>query len=116
MRELGGGDFMLTTEYTRMVYDGYVPDAAGRGDPRAFAAKADPAGLPAVFIAAAELDPIRDDSLTFAGTLKGACHPHQLEVYPGVLHAFFGYSGVVDEAKRCIGDLAAFLGRTVGRP
>jgi acetyl esterase len=114
MKELGGGDFMLTTEYTQMVYDGYVPNAADRADPRVFAAKADPTGLPPIFIAAAELDPIRDDSLTFAATLKAAKHFFVLEVYPGVLHAFFGYSGVVDEAKRCVNDVATFLGRALG--
>jgi acetyl esterase len=97
-----------------MVYDGYVPNAADRSDPRAFAAKADPTGLPPIFIAAAELDPIRDDSLTFATTLKAAKHFFVLEVYPGVLHAFFGYSGVVDEAKRCVNDVSTFLGRALG--
>ncbi len=115
MKELGGGDFMLTTEYTQMVYDGYVPDVADRSDPRAFAAKADPTGLPPIFIAAAELDPIRDDSLTFAATLKAAKHFFVLEVYPGVLHAFFGYSGVVDEAKRLVNDASTFLGRALGQ-
>jgi acetyl esterase len=114
MKELGGGDFMLTTEYTKMVYDGYVPNEADRFDPRAFAAKVDPTGLPPIFLAAAELDPIRDDSLTFAATLKAAKHFFVLEVYPGMLHAFFGYSGVVDEAKRCVNDAATFLGRALG--
>jgi acetyl esterase len=113
MTELGGGDFMLTTEYTQMVYDGYVPDAGDRSDPRAFAAKADPTGLPPIFIAAAELDPIRDDSLTFATTLKEAKHFFVLEVYPGVMHAFFGHSPVIDEAKRLINDTATFLGRAL---
>ena len=47
-----------------------------------------------------KLDPIRDDSLTFATTLKAAKHFFVLEVYPGVMHAFFGYSPVIDEAKR----------------
>jgi acetyl esterase len=115
MKELGGGDFMLTTEYTQMVFDGYVPDAADRSDPRAFAAKVDPTDLPPIFIAAAELDPIRDDSLAFAATLKAAKHFFVLEVYPGMLHAFFGYSGVVDEAKRLVNDAATFLGRALGQ-
>ena len=114
MKELGGGDFMLTSEYTQMVYDGYVPNEADRADPRAFAAKVDPTGLPPIFIAAAELDPIRDDSLTFATTLKEAEHFYVLEVYPGVMHAFFGYSPVIDEAKRLINDMATFLGRALG--
>lgn len=114
MNELGGGDFMLTTEYTRLVYDDYLPNEADRNDPRAFAAKADPAGLPPVFVSAAQLDPIRDDSLTFADTLKAAGHPHELVVYPGVMHAFFGFSAEIDEARRMIGDLANFLGKNLG--
>jgi acetyl esterase len=114
MKELGGGDFMLTTEYTRLVYDDYLPNESDRNDPRAFAAKADPAGLPPVFISAAQLDPIRDDSLTFAENLKASGHPHELVVYPGVLHAFFGFSAEIDEARRMIGDLATFLGKHLG--
>jgi acetyl esterase len=114
MKELGGGDFMLTTAYTQMVYDDYLPDPADRDDPRAFAVKADPAGLPPVFVAAAQLDPIRDDSLTFGAVLKAADHPHELIVYPGVLHAFFGFSSMIDEARRMIGDLARFLGEHTG--
>ena len=114
MTQLGGGDFMLTTEYTKMVYDGYVPDEAERSNPRAFAVHADPAGLPPVFVAAAQLDPIRDDSIAFAEKLSAAGHPHKLEVYPGVMHAFFGYSGTIDEAKRLVADTASYLGETLG--
>lgn len=114
MRELGGGDFMLTTAYTQMVYDDYLPYPGDRGDPRAFAVKADPTGLPPVFVGAAQLDPIRDDSLAFAENLKAAGHPHELVVYPGVMHAFFGFSSMIDEARRMIGDLARFLGQHTG--
>ena len=70
--------------------------------------------LAPVFIAAAELDPIRDDSLTYAERLKSVGHPHELEVYAGVLHAYFGYTGVVDEARRCVEDLGVFLGKHLG--
>ncbi len=115
MTTLGGGDFMLTTEYVKMVYDGYVPDLADRDDPRAFAAKGDPKGLPPAFIAAAQLDPIRDDSITLAEKMAAAGHPHKLEVYPGVMHAFFGYSGMIDEAKRLVADIADYLGDTLGK-
>lgn len=114
MKELGGGDFMLTTAYTQMVYDDYLPDPADRDDPRAFAVKADPRGLPPVFVSAAQLDPIRDDSLAFGAVLKAADHPHELIVYPGVLHAFFGFSSMIDQARRMIDDLARFLGEHTG--
>ncbi|MEL0012980.1 MAG: alpha/beta hydrolase fold domain-containing protein [Alphaproteobacteria bacterium] len=115
MAELGGGDFMLTTEYVKMVYDGYVPDLDDRGDPRVFAVKGDPAGLPPVFIAAAQLDPIRDDSIALAEKMTAAGHPHKLEVYPGVMHAFFGFSSMIDEARRLIQDIAGYLDDTLGR-
>lgn len=114
MNELGGGDFMLTKAYTQAVYDDYLPNLADREDPRAFAAKADPAGLPPVFVAAAQLDPIRDDSLTFATILGAAGHPCELTVYPGVYHAFFGFSAVIDEARRMIADLGVFLNTQLG--
>jgi acetyl esterase len=114
MNELGGGDFMLTNAYTQMVYDGYVTDPVDRTDPRAFAMHADPAGLPPILVEAAQLDPIRDDSLNFAEMLAEAAHPHELKVYAGVLHAYFGYSGVIDEARRSVTDLAVFLGKHLG--
>lgn len=114
MVELGSGDFMLTVAYTKAVYDDYLPNEADRDDPRAFAAKANPAGLPPIFVAAAQLDPIRDDSLAFSENLKAAGHPHEIVVYPGVLHAFFGYSAVIDEARRMIADLGVFLSRNLG--
>lgn len=114
MNELGGGDFMLTTAYTKAVYDDYLPNEADRDDPRAFASKADVAGLPPMFVSAAQLDPIRDDSITFANNLKAAGHPHELVVYPGVMHAFFGFSAMIDEARRMIDDLAKFLGKNLG--
>ena len=70
------------------VYADYMGDA-DRNDPRAFAAKGDHAGLPPAYVAAAELDPIRDDSLRLAESMAAAGHTHTLKVYPGVMHTFF---------------------------
>ncbi len=111
MRELGGGDFMLQRDAVGQIYDDYIGDA-DRNDPRAFAAKGDFAGLPPAFIAVAELDPIRDDSLLLAERMTAAGHPHRLTVYPGVMHTFFVHSNVIDQAKTCIGDIADFLRET----
>ena len=113
MRDLGGGDFMLQSDAVRQIYDDYM-DGADRGDGRAFAAKGDLKGMPPAFVAAAELDPIRDDSLRLAERLAAAGQPHTLKVYPGVMHTFFVHSSVIDQAKACIGDIAAFLREEVG--
>ncbi|MDH3738879.1 MAG: alpha/beta hydrolase, partial [Alphaproteobacteria bacterium] len=115
MRELGGGDFFLQAAYVAQVYEDYMA-GADRNDVRAFAAKGDPTGLPPAFIAAAELDPIRDDSLRLVERMAAAGHPHTLKVYPGVMHTFFTQSNIIDQAKICIGDIAGFLGDTVGAP
>lgn len=113
MVALGGGDFILQGENVRQIYDDYMGDA-DRNDPRAFAAKGDLAGLPPVFIAAAELDPIRDDSLLLAERMTAAGQPHRLKVYPGVMHTFFVQSNAIDQGKICIGDIANFLRDTLG--
>ena len=41
-------------------------------------------------------------------------NPHELVVYPGVMHAFFGFSSMIDEARRMIDDLARFLDEHTG--
>jgi acetyl esterase len=115
VKALGGGDFMLTREALRQVYDNYVTDTVHKADARAFATKGLFAGLPPVFLAAAELDPIRDDSILLAEMIADADQPVRLKVYPGMLHAFFGYSATVDRAQELVADTAAFLGETLGR-
>ena len=114
MRALGGGDFMLARDGVREIYDNYVTDSLHRADARAFATKGLFSGLPHVFLAAAELDPIRDDSVLLAELISGADQPVRLKVYPGVMHAFFGYSGMIDRAQELIADTAQFLGETLG--
>ncbi len=48
--------------------------------------------------------------------MDAAGHPHTLKVYPGVMHTFFVNSNVIDQAKVLIGDIADFLGETIGKP
>jgi acetyl esterase len=115
MQELGGGDFFLQSASVAQIYDDYIA-GADRNDPRAFAAKGDLAGLPPAFIVAAELDPIRDDSLLLAERMAAAGQPHRLKVYPGVMHTFFTHSNVIDQGKVCICDIARFLNDPVGAP
>ena len=112
MLTLGGGDFMLTREGVGEIYDNYITDSVHKADARAFATKGLFADLPPVFIAAAELDPIRDDSILLAELITEADQPVRLKVYPGVLHAFFGYSSMIDQAQELIADTAEFLGET----
>ncbi len=64
--------------------------------------------MPACFVAAAELDPLRDDSDCLAQALQANEVPCEFKIYKGVLHSFVIYSRMVDEANKCIEDSAEF--------
>lgn len=64
--------------------------------------------MPACFVAAAELDPLRDDSECLAAVLEENGVPCEYELYKGVLHAFIHHTRMVDEANRCVDDSVEF--------
>lgn len=64
--------------------------------------------MPACFVAAAALDPLRDDSECLSMALEANGVPCEYKVYEGVLHAFVIYTRMLDEANQCIEDSAEF--------
>lgn len=68
-------------------------------------------GLPAVYLAAAELDPLRDDSAALAAVLDMHQVPLEYEVFPGVLHAFLHNSRLLDAASQALEHGGCFLRR-----
>lgn len=113
MRRFGGGAFYPDRAGVGATLDAYVPDPALRHDPRVDCVAADPALIPPLFLAAAELDTLCDSSRAMANRLAAAGRPHRLKVYPGMTHLFFNYSGHVDRARECVADVVAFLDELV---
>jgi len=66
-----------------------------------------------MLVAAAELDPLHDDSPAFAAHLEAAGVPYELRSYAGVLHGFLHYSRMLDRASQALEDGAAFLRRAL---
>ncbi len=66
-------------------------------------------GIPPVYIAVGNLDPLLDDSLALARILKEKRIPCKLEVYSGLLHAFLHYTRFLPEANEAINNGANFL-------
>ena len=60
------------------------------------------------YIAAAGLDPLRDDSACLSAVLDSNGIDNEFEVFEGVLHAFVHYSRMLDEAGICIEHSAEF--------
>jgi len=71
--------------------------------------------VPPCFIASAEFDPLRDDSLTLSETLRAHRQPCQYTLYPGVLHAFLHYSRRMNIAGDAIRDGAHYFLQQINR-
>lgn len=59
-------------------------------------------GMPATYLCCGDLDPLLGDSKTLYAILKNTGVRTELEVLPGVLHAFMHYSRMMDEALHCL--------------
>lgn len=66
-------------------------------------------GLPACYIAAAQYDPLRDDSATLALLCKENGIAYHYEMFEGVIHAFLHHSRMLDEANDALDHGAAFF-------
>lgn len=107
-----GRDFLLTTERMRWFWANYL----GGADP----AKGGGAplndrlgGLPPLYLNAAGLDPLLDDSILMAGRLAEAGVPYRLDVHPGVVHGFMQQTAKVARARTAMAAIADHLKRTL---
>lgn len=110
-RSFGDGQFGLSRSDMAAYWDAYAPTAANRADPRAAPLLAELAGLPPVYLAAAGLDVLLDDTLAMARRLEQAGIPYELNRYEGVCHGFVGLGRMVDAANTAIADAAVFMRR-----
>ena len=72
--------------------------------------------VPPCYIAAADLDPLRDDSRCLAAILTHAGQPHRFEEFKGVIHAFLHNSRMLDEANDALEHAATFYREQANQP
>lgn len=109
-RLCGQGQFGLTTEKIVWYRNHYL--RGERNDPldhRASPGYADLTGLPPLFVNAAGLDPLRDDSVQLAQRLARVGVPFEFKVYEGVIHGFMQMSRELPEAMTAFKDAATFI-------
>jgi acetyl esterase/lipase len=85
--KFGDGSWRLGTAEMRWFWELYLGDRASpdlRGEP----IYADLHGLPPLFVTAAALDPLGDDTVELGHRLDAAGVAHQIKIYPGVVHGF----------------------------
>ena len=81
-------------------------------DPRASPLFADLAGLPPTLIFASNAEVLRDDGIRFAERARAAGVDVELIVEEGLAHVWPLFNPIMPEAKKSIGQSAAFIERT----
>lgn len=110
----GDGRLVLSTTMMRWFWDHYVPDPRRRAEPLAAPLHADLRGLPPLFLAAAELDPLRDDSERLARRLIEVGAELDYRLWRGVTHASLPMGRLLPRADGFIAETAGFLARRLG--
>jgi acetyl esterase/lipase/DNA-binding FadR family transcriptional regulator len=108
-RRCGDGSFGLSSAKMAWYRAHYLAGGASADDARVSPLRAPLRGLPALFITAAELDPLHDDSAALAARLAEAGVSHEFKRYAGVHHGFMQMAGFLPEADRAFDDAAAFV-------
>jgi acetyl esterase len=109
MTENGDG-YLLTATAMRWFIDHYLPAGADRRDAAASPIYADDlTGLPPALVITAEFDPLRDEGEAYAKRLEHAGVPVIVSRYDGMIHGFFGMTGVVDGGRDAVAHACAVL-------
>lgn len=69
------------------------------------------AGLPRALVITAECDVLKDEGVAYAKQMADAGVDVEHTEYKGMVHGFFGYLGLVDEAEQAHARIAAYLNR-----
>jgi acetyl esterase/lipase len=113
--KFGDGRYLLSTADTEWFWRCYLREDRERSDPRAVPLRAELNGLPPLHIAAAELDPLLDDSIMLASRLKSSAQPHHWRLWPGLAHGAFQMSRELEPMRGYIAEIGAFLKSELSR-
>ncbi len=108
-RLYGGPLDGLSEDDMHFYRDAYLAGPGDESDPRYDLLRADLRGLPPLFVLAAKLDPVADDSFALAKALEAIRRPCRLAVYDGVLHGFLHYGRLCTKARQALDEGALFL-------
>ena len=105
----GDGSFLLSTASMQWYWRNFLGALHDAPPPAAAPLNADLAGLPPLYLNAAALDPLLDDTLLMCGRLAAAGVRYRFDLWPGVVHGFLRFAGALPAARDAIAAAAAYL-------
>ena len=108
--ECDGDELILNRRDMVWFWDHYAPDPATRANPYASPLRASSlSGLPPAYLVTAEHDPLRDEGFAYADRLRAARVPVEHRHYGSQIHAFFTFTGVLDDADNAVTEAGATI-------
>lgn len=112
----GDGSYVLSTAMMRWYWKNFLGETGFERAPAAAAPlTTDLAGLPPLYLNAAGLDPLLDDTLMMSAKLAGAGIRHRLDIWPGVVHGFHRMARDLAPARDALAAAGAFLAEHLRR-
>jgi acetyl esterase len=109
-REYDGDEFILNRRDMTWFWDHYTPDPATRVNPYASPLRAPSlAELPPAYVVTAEHDPLRDEGFAYADRLRSARVPVEHRHFGSQIHAFFTFTGLLDDADKAVSDIGSAI-------
>ncbi len=109
-RKYDGEELILNRRDMIWFWDRYLPDPAARVNPYASPLHASSlTGLPPAYVVTAEHDPLRDEGFAYADRLRAARVPVEHRHYGSQIHAFFTFTGVLDDADKAVADVGSAI-------
>ena len=100
--------YFLTREAMVWFWGHYLRDDEDKTNPLAAPLRArNLRGLPPAHVLTAEFDPLRDEGEAYAARLREAGVPVTLKRWDGMIHGFFGMTGIIDQSGPAIAEVAA---------
>ena len=110
-----GIGYLMTIEALKWYIKRYLPAGTDPRDPIVSPLfLEDLTGLPPALIVGAEYDPLVDEGRSYAERLKESGVLVKYRCYPGAIHAFFQFGGIMDQGREAIELVGAELKTAFG--
>jgi len=107
-----GRGYLLTREAIEFFWASYLDDTANARNPHTAPLEiTDLSRLPPAMVITAEFDPLRDEGEEYGERLRQAGVPTAIRRYDGMIHGFFGLTGILDKADFALDEACTWLKR-----